>query len=76
MKMPMTVLIVDDEEIVRKMIRVTLKGFGDVVFLEANDAAGALKEFQEYLRLDPKGSMAQGAEAMVSKIQNAVTAKP
>ena len=41
--MPTTIMIVDDEEIVRKLIRVTLKGSGDMVFLEANDAAEALK---------------------------------
>jgi two-component system cell cycle sensor histidine kinase/response regulator CckA len=39
----MTILIVDDEEIVRTLIRVTLKGSGDIVFLEANDAAEAQK---------------------------------
>jgi two-component system cell cycle sensor histidine kinase/response regulator CckA len=39
----MTILIVDDEEIVRKLIRVVLKGFGDVMFLEAKDATEALK---------------------------------
>jgi YesN/AraC family two-component response regulator len=40
----MTILIVDDEEIVRKVIRVALKGFVEaVVVLEAKDAAEALK---------------------------------
>jgi Flp pilus assembly protein TadD len=34
------------------------------------DAAAALKEYQEYLKLDPKGPMAQGAEAMVKRIQD------
>jgi cytochrome c-type biogenesis protein CcmH/NrfG len=34
------------------------------------DAAGALKEYQEYLKLDPKGPMAPGAQAMVKKIQD------
>jgi two-component system cell cycle sensor histidine kinase/response regulator CckA len=41
--MPTTVMIVDDEEIIRKLIRVTLKGSGDILFIEANDAAEALK---------------------------------
>jgi two-component system cell cycle sensor histidine kinase/response regulator CckA len=44
----MTILIVDDEEIVRKLIRVALKGFGDVVFLEANHATEALKVAREH----------------------------
>jgi Flp pilus assembly protein TadD len=34
------------------------------------DAAGALKEYQEYLKLDPKGPMAPGAQAMVKRIQD------
>jgi two-component system cell cycle sensor histidine kinase/response regulator CckA len=46
--MPTTIMIVDDEEIVRKLIRVTLKGSGDMVFLEANDAADALKIAREH----------------------------
>jgi two-component system cell cycle sensor histidine kinase/response regulator CckA len=45
--MPTTILIVDDEEIVRKLIRVALKGSGDV-FLEAKDAAEALKIATEH----------------------------
>jgi two-component system cell cycle sensor histidine kinase/response regulator CckA len=48
MKMPITILIVDDEEIVHKLIRVALRGFGDVMFLEANDAVGALKTAREH----------------------------
>jgi two-component system cell cycle sensor histidine kinase/response regulator CckA len=48
MKMPITVLIVDDEEIVRKLIRVALKGSRDVVFLEAKDGAEALKVAREH----------------------------
>jgi DNA-binding NtrC family response regulator len=48
MKMPITILIVDDEEIVRKLIHVALKDSGDVVFLEANDAAEALKVAREH----------------------------
>jgi Flp pilus assembly protein TadD len=34
------------------------------------DAAGALKEYQEYLKLDPKGPMAPSAQAMVKRIQD------
>ena len=44
----MTVLIVDDEEIVRKLVRVALKGSGAGIFLEANDAAEALKTAREH----------------------------
>src|SRR5579862_7339302 len=43
MSAPITILIVDDEEIVCKLIQVALKGSIDAVFLEANDAAEALK---------------------------------
>ena len=45
--MPLTILVVDDEEIVRKLVRVALKGFVDAAFLEANDAAEALKIARE-----------------------------
>jgi len=38
-----TILIVDDEEIVRKLVRVALKGFDEVDFLEAHDAIEALE---------------------------------
>jgi tetratricopeptide (TPR) repeat protein len=34
------------------------------------DAATALQEYQEYLKLDPKGPMAPGAQAMVKRIQD------
>ena len=46
--MPITILIVDDQEIVRKLVRVALKGSVDAVFLEANDAAEALKIAREH----------------------------
>ena len=46
--MPITILIVDDQEIVRKLVRVALKGSVDAVFLEANDAAEALKVAREH----------------------------
>ena len=48
MKMPMTILVVDDEEIIRKLIRVALRDSADAVFLEANDAAEALKIAREH----------------------------
>jgi two-component system cell cycle sensor histidine kinase/response regulator CckA len=44
----MTILIVDDEEIVRKLIRVVLKGLGDVMFLEAKDGTEGLKVAREH----------------------------
>jgi tetratricopeptide (TPR) repeat protein len=34
------------------------------------DAATALQEYQEYLKLDPKGPIAPGAQAMVKRIQD------
>jgi DNA-binding NtrC family response regulator len=43
-----TILIVDDEEIVRKVVRVALRGSEDIDLLEANDAAGALATSREY----------------------------
>src|SRR6266852_6452381 len=46
--MPMTILIVDDEEIVRKLVHVALKESSDAVFLEANDATEALKVAREH----------------------------
>lgn len=41
------------------------------IALRKQDADGAVKEFQEYLRLDPKGPMADAVRAMVKKIQSA-----
>jgi len=43
------------------------------IALRKRDAPGALKEFQEYLRLDPKGPMAEGTQAMVKKIQDSMS---
>jgi Flp pilus assembly protein TadD len=43
------------------------------IALRKRDAPGALKEFQEYLRLDPKGPMAEGTQAMVKKIQDTLS---
>lgn len=41
------------------------------VALRKNDAAAALKEFQEYLRIDPQGPMAPGVTQMVQKLEAA-----
>ncbi len=39
------------------------------IALRKQDPLGALKEFQEYLRLDPKGPMAGGVSQMIQKIE-------
>ena len=39
------------------------------IALRKQDALGALKEFNEYLRLDPKGPMAGGVAQMIQKIE-------
>ena len=41
------------------------------IALKRQDADGAIKEFQEYLRLDPQGPMADAVRDMVKKIQSA-----
>ena len=46
--MPITILIVDDEEIVHKLIRVALMGLSDMVFLVAKDGAEGLKIAREH----------------------------
>jgi tetratricopeptide (TPR) repeat protein len=43
------------------------------IALRKRDATRALKEFQEYLRLDPKGPMADGTQAIVKKIQDSLS---
>jgi tetratricopeptide (TPR) repeat protein len=39
------------------------------IALRKQDPLGAIKEFQEYLRLDPKGPMAAGVAQMIQKIE-------
>ena len=39
------------------------------ILLQKQDAAGALKEFNEYLRLDPHGAMSDAVRAMVAKLE-------
>jgi Tfp pilus assembly protein PilF len=40
--------------------------------LKLRDAAGALHEYQEYLRIEPQGSMAPQVREMIEKIQKAL----
>ncbi len=42
------------------------------ILLRKRDPDGALKQFQEYLRLDPKGSMAEPTRELVSKLELAM----
>ena len=42
------------------------------VFLRHRDAPSALSEFQEYLRLDPKGQHAEEVKALIARIQKAL----
>src|SRR5579859_81641 len=44
---------------------------GNILLRERN-AQGALHEYQEYLQLDPNGSMAEGVRKMVEKLQKAI----
>ena len=39
------------------------------IALRKQDTAGAVKEFQEYLKLDPNGPMAGGVKQMIAKIE-------
>jgi hypothetical protein len=42
------------------------------ILLRKKDPSGALKEFQEYLKLDPKGPFADGTRTMVDKLQSSL----
>ncbi len=44
------------------------------IALRKNDTPAALNEFQEYLKLDPNGPMADGSRAMVRKLQETAAA--
>jgi Flp pilus assembly protein TadD len=46
------------------------------ILLREDNAAGALKEYQEYLHLDPSGPMSSGTREMVAKIQKALKNAP
>jgi hypothetical protein len=39
--------------------------------LQKRDNASALKEFNEYLRLEPQGPMSEGVRTMIGKIEKA-----
>jgi Flp pilus assembly protein TadD len=41
------------------------------IYLRQNNPQAALREYQEYLRLDPNGTMAAGTREMIDKIQKA-----
>ena len=43
---------------------------GNIEFLRKHDAQEALKEYREYLRLDPNGPMAQATQQMIKKIED------
>jgi tetratricopeptide (TPR) repeat protein len=45
------------------------------ILLRKNDPHGALREYEEYLRLDSHGPMAPGTREMVAKIQKALEEK-
>lgn len=45
------------------------------ICLRKGDGPGAIKEYQEYLKLEPKGSMAGPVQDMIGKIQAAIKKK-
>jgi len=45
------------------------------IYLQQEDPDAALAEFQEYLRLDPQGSLAPQVKEMVSQLEKALAAK-
>ena len=45
--------------------------FGNILLKQRN-AAGALEQYQEYLRLEPNGAMAPSVQNLVNKIQKAL----
>jgi len=45
------------------------------IALRKQDAPGALAQFQDYLKLDPNGPLAEPTRAMVKKIEEAMNAK-
>src|SRR6266478_1923993 len=46
------------------------------ILLRRRDAVGALKEFKEYLRLDPNGSFAAPTRELAGKIEKALASPP
>jgi len=45
------------------------------IYLQQEDPDAALAEFQEYLRIDPQGSLAPQVKKMVSQLEKALAAK-
>ncbi len=45
------------------------------IYLQREEPDAALAEFQEYLRLDPQGSLATSVKEMVSQLEKALAAK-
>lgn len=45
------------------------------IFLRGHNPEGALKEYQEYLRLEPDGAMAAGVRDTIAKIEKALQGK-
>ena len=45
------------------------------IYIKTGNAAGALKEFEEYLRLDPKSKIAPKVQATVAKLKEIVNKK-